>query len=74
MAHCRAYHAIKKVDSKAQVGMAKHIVLFEPKRWWSLLDVFMYRVLDSTSSVAAAVVVVGSGVRTNAREGGRTEC
>jgi beta-glucosidase len=49
-AHAAAYHAIHEVQSDAQVGLAKHMVVWSPQRAWIPVDHLVARVVNRISN------------------------
>jgi beta-glucosidase len=51
-AHAHAYHIIKAAQPQAQVGFAKHMVVWNPRRIWLPLDYAIARAINSVSNHA----------------------
>ena len=49
-AHAVAYHAIRKINPDAQVGLAKHMVVWSPQRVWTPVDHLVARTINRISN------------------------
>ena len=58
LAHAHAYHCIHEHVSKnrAQVSLAHNMIVYEPKRWWNIIDVVLATVLSQFYNMAALEV------------------
>lgn len=49
-AHAEAYHAIHAIQPKARVGLAKHMVVWRPHRFWLPTDQLFSRMVNNISN------------------------
>ncbi|MGD8732556.1 MAG: glycoside hydrolase family 1 protein [Anaerolineales bacterium] len=49
-AHAAAYHAIHEIQPEARVGMAKHMVVWRPHRFWLPTDRLFSRLINRVSN------------------------
>jgi beta-glucosidase len=62
-AHGAAARAIHARNASARIGVAMNLILFEPKRWYNLLDVVVARFASSAFNWAFLDAVVAGRVR-----------
>lgn len=66
-AHAAAYHAIHEIDPGAQVGLAKHMVVWSPHRAWIPTDHLVARLVNRISNHVILDALTKGEVRTLGR-------
>jgi beta-glucosidase len=62
-AHAAAFHAIKAVQPEARVGLAKHMVVWNPRRTWLPFDYLIVRAINYISNHAFLRMITSGRVR-----------
>jgi beta-glucosidase len=72
-AHAAAYHAIHEIQPEARVGMAKHMVVWRPHRFWLPTDRLFSRLINRISNHVFLDAVTNGILRIPLRKSYRIE-
>lgn len=62
-AHAAAYHAIHRIQPGARVGLAKHMVIWRPHRFWLPTDQWISRIVNRVTNMAILDAVTEGTLR-----------
>lgn len=62
-AHAAAYHAIHGIQREARVGLAKHMVVWRPHRFWMPIDQILSRIVNRISNHVILSAVTDGVIR-----------